>query len=218
MPTLPDGTAIPALGQGTWYMGENRSTRVVLNWNFLNRGAYYSQQSAAKQLTAAQNRVDLLQREIDERTQTAEADMAQSKLQAAAAEQQISASRQVVDLYEMQFRIARRSVPRRRGERLSQCRGQLPGCQCVPGGLGASRHHGPLARASQPDPAGGNRGGCKICTARSHAAGRPADVRSRRGARSGFGTARACVRSAPPDGGTSARSTGCRGGAGSSRS
>ena len=89
---------------------ENRSTRVVLNWNFLDRGAYYSQQSAAKQLTAAQNRVDLLQREIDERTQTAEADMAQSKLQAAAAEQQISASRQVVDLYEMQFRIARRSL------------------------------------------------------------------------------------------------------------
>ncbi len=27
MPTLPDGTDIPALGQGTWYMGENRRTR-----------------------------------------------------------------------------------------------------------------------------------------------------------------------------------------------
>ena len=112
----------------------------------------------------------------------------------------------------------RRSVPRRRGERLSQCRGQLPGCQCVPGGLGASRHHGPLARAPQPDPAGGNGGGCKTRTARSRAAGRPADVRIRRGARSGFGTASACIRSAHPDGGTSARSTGYRGGAGSSRS
>ncbi|MBW6400820.1 aldo/keto reductase [Roseomonas sp. HJA6] len=27
MPTLPDGTAIPALGQGTWHMGENRRAR-----------------------------------------------------------------------------------------------------------------------------------------------------------------------------------------------
>lgn len=89
---------------------EHRSTRVVLNWNFLDRGAYYSQQGAAKQLTAAQSRVDLLQREIDERSQTAEADMAQSQLQAAAASQQISASKQVVALYEMQFKIARRSL------------------------------------------------------------------------------------------------------------
>lgn len=89
---------------------EQRSTRVVLNWNFLDRGAFYTQQGAAKQLTAAQSRVDLLQREIDERRQTAEADMTQSRLQATAAEQQIAASRQVVDLYEMQFRIARRSL------------------------------------------------------------------------------------------------------------
>ena len=27
MPTLPDGSAIPALGQGTWHMGENRRAR-----------------------------------------------------------------------------------------------------------------------------------------------------------------------------------------------
>jgi diketogulonate reductase-like aldo/keto reductase len=27
MPTLPDGTAIPALGQGTWHMGESRAAR-----------------------------------------------------------------------------------------------------------------------------------------------------------------------------------------------
>ena len=89
---------------------EHRSTRLVLNWNFLDRGAFYSQQSAAKQLAAAESRVQLLEREISERSQTAEADMAQSQLQAAAAQAQIGASRQVVDLYEMQFRIARRSL------------------------------------------------------------------------------------------------------------
>lgn len=89
---------------------EHRSTRVVLNWNFLDRGAFYSQQGAAKQLAAAESRVQLLEREISERSQTAQADMAQSQLQAAAAQAQIGASRQVVDLYEMQFRIARRSL------------------------------------------------------------------------------------------------------------
>ena len=89
---------------------DDQYTRVVMNWDFLDRGAYYSQQSAAKQLLAAQSRVDMLNREIDEQTQTAESDMAQSQLQAMAAQQQIGASEKVVELYQMQFRIARRSL------------------------------------------------------------------------------------------------------------
>ena len=89
---------------------DDQYTRVVMNWDFLDRGAYYSQQSAAKQLLAAQSRVDMLNREIDEQTQTAESDMAQSRLQAMAAQQQIGASEKVVELYQMQFRIARRSL------------------------------------------------------------------------------------------------------------
>ena len=97
-------------GKTQGYPGTTHSINVVLNWNFLDRGAYYSQQTAGKQLIAAQRKVDALEREFEERSNTAEANMSQSELQALAAQQQISSSEKVVELYELQFKIGRRSL------------------------------------------------------------------------------------------------------------
>lgn len=91
-------------------VGNQGYTRVVMNWDFFNRSADYTAQSAARQIVAAERRGELLERDIAERAVTAEADMAQSQLQIEAATRQISASANVVDLYEMQFKVGRRSL------------------------------------------------------------------------------------------------------------
>lgn len=90
--------------------GNQRYARVVLNWAFFDRSADYTVQSAAKMIGAAEQRAELLQREVDQRTATAEADMAQSQREIEAAKDQIGASASVVDLYEMQFKVGRRSL------------------------------------------------------------------------------------------------------------
>lgn len=90
--------------------GNNHYARVVANWAFFDRSADYTVESAAKQIGAAQQRVDQINRELQQRASTAEADMAQSLLQIKAAQQQISASEKVAELYELQFKVGRRSL------------------------------------------------------------------------------------------------------------
>ena len=91
-------------------VGNNHYARVVANWAFFDRSADYTVESAAKQIGAAQQRVDQINRELQQRASTAEADMAQSQLQIRAAQQQISASEKVAELYELQFKVGRRSL------------------------------------------------------------------------------------------------------------
>lgn len=90
--------------------GNQRYARVVLNWAFFDRSADYTVQSAARQIGAAEQRAELLQREVDQRAATAEADMEQSQREIAAAQDQIGASASVVELYELQFKVGRRSL------------------------------------------------------------------------------------------------------------
>ncbi|MGB3067577.1 MAG: TolC family protein [Ottowia sp.] len=91
-------------------VGNQSYARVVLNWAFFDRSADYTAQSAARQIVAAERRGELLERDVAERSATAEADMAQTQLQIKAAEQQIGASASVVELYELQFKVGRRSL------------------------------------------------------------------------------------------------------------
>ncbi|HMN20052.1 MAG TPA: TolC family protein [Ottowia sp.] len=90
--------------------GNQRYARVVLNWSFFDRSADFTVQSAAKQIGAAEQRAELLQREVEQRSATAEADMEQSQREIAAAQEQIGASASVVELYELQFKVGRRSL------------------------------------------------------------------------------------------------------------
>lgn len=90
--------------------GNQRYARVVLNWDFFDRSADYTVQSAARQIGAAEKRAELLEREVEQRTETAKADMARSLDQIDAAQNQIGASASVVELYELQFKVGRRSL------------------------------------------------------------------------------------------------------------
>lgn len=91
-------------------VGNHSYARVVANWSFYDRSADYNVDSAAKQIIAAERRHELLQRELAQASDTAKADMAQSQLQIKAAELQIGASAEVAKLYEMQFKVGRRSL------------------------------------------------------------------------------------------------------------
>ena len=91
-------------------MGNSGYARIVLNGSFFDRSADYTVQAAAQQIVAAEKRAELLEREFDQRSATAQADMAQSQLLIKAAEAQIGASASVVELYELQFKVGRRSL------------------------------------------------------------------------------------------------------------
>lgn len=91
-------------------VGNHSYARVVANWSFFDRSADYNVDSAAKQIVAAERRHDLMERELAELSDTAQADMAKSQLQIKAAQAQIGASAEVTRLYEMQFKVGRRSL------------------------------------------------------------------------------------------------------------
>lgn len=91
-------------------VGNHGYARLVANWSFFDRSADYTVESAAKQIDAADRRLDLMQRELDQQAATAKADMAQSQLQIKASEQQIGATAEVAKLYELQFKVGRRSL------------------------------------------------------------------------------------------------------------
>lgn len=91
-------------------VGNHSYARVVANWSFFDRSADYNVDSAAKLIIAAQRRHELMQRELEQQRETARADMAQSRIQMDTAAAQIAASAEVARLYEMQFKVGRRSL------------------------------------------------------------------------------------------------------------
>lgn len=91
--------------------GGNQSySRVNLSWEFLDRSSDYTVQSASKEIMAAEQRTDLMEREVSQRAATAKADMAQSQREIAAAKEQIASSTKVAELYELQFKVGRRTL------------------------------------------------------------------------------------------------------------
>ncbi len=91
-------------------VGNHSYARVVANWSFFDRSADYNVDSAAKQIVAAERRHDLLARELAQMSDTAVADMEKSEAQIKAAQAQIGASAEVARLYEMQYKVGRRSL------------------------------------------------------------------------------------------------------------
>lgn len=90
--------------------GNQRFARVMLNWSLVDRSADHTVESASRRIIAAERRAELLEREVRQRSDTARADMARSLEQIAAAQDQIGASESVVELYELQFKVGRRSL------------------------------------------------------------------------------------------------------------
>lgn len=86
------------------------NTRILLEWNFLDRSNRYYTESFTKQYSAAQARTDVIRDDIESRSLSAKLDYDESSRLLKAAAAQISTSKEVVELYTKQFKIARRSL------------------------------------------------------------------------------------------------------------
>ncbi len=91
----------------------NRDTRQVyvnLSWDLLNRSTSHEVSAHAHELAAAEARLDQVSRDINERTRTALLSMEQSRERVQISEEQIRSNRDVVHAYDLQFKIARRTL------------------------------------------------------------------------------------------------------------
>lgn len=91
-------------------LGNYNFAQLVLNWSFFDRGAGYNVAAVTRQIEAARQRMEQTEQEIRQRVVTAETDAQRSRALAQAALSQIEASRQVAELYEMQFKVGRRPM------------------------------------------------------------------------------------------------------------
>ncbi|WP_373777562.1 TolC family protein [Glaesserella sp.] len=83
---------------------------VEVSWDIVNRGSRYSVQEKEIEAYAARQRLDRLSRDIDEISQQSLINIKESRAQLKTLKSQIKASAKVVDFYQMQFDIARRTL------------------------------------------------------------------------------------------------------------
>lgn len=89
---------------------EDRQVYLSMAWDVFNQGSKYSIEQGGQSIIAAQARLRQIERDIEERTRTAEIDMFQSKQKMDIARLQIAASHDVVIANEKQFKIARKTL------------------------------------------------------------------------------------------------------------
>lgn len=89
-----------------------KTKQLYLNvaWNVLDVAARHNVQKNAHALIAAESKSEQIMRDIKEKAQTAEIDMQQSEQRADITAQHIAAQKDVVKTYELQFKIARRTL------------------------------------------------------------------------------------------------------------
>lgn len=81
-----------------------------LTWNFFDQAARHTVDKNAHTVEAADSKLDQILREVVERAKTAEMDMAQSELRSSISAQHIASQKEVVKAYELQFKVARRTL------------------------------------------------------------------------------------------------------------
>ncbi len=101
---------LPALNLEGSANRDNKELYFNLSWNVLDQAARYSVKQNAEALIAAESKLDQILREVAERSRTAEIDMAQSEHQVEVTNEHIASQREVVKAYELQFKIARRTL------------------------------------------------------------------------------------------------------------
>ena len=89
---------------------DNKEIYLNFGWDFFNPSANYQVERSAQTLVAAEAKADQILRDVSERTRSAEVDMRQSLNRTHIAEQQIAAQKKVIKAYELQFKIARRTL------------------------------------------------------------------------------------------------------------
>ncbi|MDO4640585.1 MAG: TolC family protein [Neisseria sp.] len=81
-----------------------------LSWNLFDQAARHTVDKNVHTVEAADSKLDQILREVVERAKTAETDMAQSELRSDIAAQHIVSQKEVVKAYELQFKVARRTL------------------------------------------------------------------------------------------------------------
>jgi len=89
---------------------ESKQLYVNMAWNVLDIAARHNVQKNAHALVAAEAKSEQILRDSSEKAQTAEIDMMQSEQRADITAQHIEAQKDVVKTYELQFKIARRTL------------------------------------------------------------------------------------------------------------
>ena len=81
-----------------------------MQWNLFDEASRHTVNKNKHTLTAADAKLDQILREVGERARTAEIDMAQSERQVNISAEHIVAQKEVVKAYELQFKVARRTL------------------------------------------------------------------------------------------------------------
>lgn len=89
---------------------DTKNLYLNLAWNVLDVAARHNVQRNAHALIAAESKSEQILRDATEKAQTAEIDMIQSEQRAEITAQHIAAQKDVVKTYELQFKIARRTL------------------------------------------------------------------------------------------------------------
>ena len=89
---------------------DNKEIYVNLEWDIYNRAKGLQVSRTAESLIAADAKMEQIQRDVAERARSAQVDMKQSLHRLSIAEQQIAAQKKVIKAYELQFKIARRTL------------------------------------------------------------------------------------------------------------
>lgn len=101
---------LPAVNLESSYDKTGYEVYVSLQWDVFNPAARYTVQQDRYNLDAAQAKLDQILRDIAEKSQTSEINMSQSLRRMEVAQQQIVSQREVVRTYELQYKIARRTL------------------------------------------------------------------------------------------------------------
>ena len=101
---------LPAINLEGVATKDTKELYLNLSWNVLDMASRHNVEKNAQALIAADSKSEQILREVTEKARTAEIDMAQSEQRADITAQHISAQKEVVRSYELQFKIARRTL------------------------------------------------------------------------------------------------------------
>lgn len=101
---------LPAVNLEGLATKDSKELYLNLSWNVLDMAARHNVEKNAQALIAADSKSEQILREVVEKARTAEIEMAQSEQRIEITSQHIAAQKEVVKSYELQFKIARRTL------------------------------------------------------------------------------------------------------------
>jgi hypothetical protein len=101
---------LPALNLEGSATRNTRQLYLNVAWNMLDIAARHNVERNAKSLIAAEAKSEQILRDMNERVQTSAIDMQESEQRTALTAQHIAAQKEVIKVYELQFKIARRTL------------------------------------------------------------------------------------------------------------